>query len=161
MKRIILTAVIILAVSFASFARKFLAEGKTNSAFGNYKIEIDDKFITLDGKQHKPFVISYENSDKEVRVAIDMDRKGKKYYVLSENLSVQYVCNRKYFGVEKLNQELEKDGYKTSETALNKSEYFHQKVIKSGKGSALDNTKLIATFYPMLINNTENVLATK
>lgn len=161
MKRIILLTVLIFAVGSASFARKLLAEGKTNSAFGNYKIEVDDNFISLDGKNHKAFVISYDNTDMEIRVAVDMNSKGKIYYVLSDNLSVQYVSNRKYFGVELLGKELEKDGFKTAETSLNKSEYFRQKVIKSGKGNPLENTKFIATFYPKLINNSENVLAVR
>lgn len=161
MKRVVLLAVLIFSVSFASFARKFLAEGKTNSALGNYKIEVDDSFITLNGKEHKAFVITYENSDLLVRVAVDMDRKGKKYYVLSDNLSVQYVCTRKYFGVEKLDKVLEKDGYKTSEAALNRNEYFHQKVIKAGNGNPLENTKFIATFYPMLINRTQESIAAR
>jgi len=161
MKRIILLAGLILAVSLASYARKFVAEGKTYSALGNYTIQIDDKYVMINGKEHKPFVITYENSNMEVRVAVDMDKEGKKYYVISDNLSVQYVSNRHYFGVEKLAPELEKDGYKTSDAALNRVEYFHQKVITTHQGWRRDNTKLIAAFFPMLLNNVENILAAK
>jgi hypothetical protein len=161
MKRIILTAGLIVAVSLASYARKFVADGKTYSALGNYKIEIDDKSMTINGKEHKPFVISYENSNLQVRVAVDMDKKGKTYYVISDNLSVQYVSNRHYFGVEKLNKELEKDGFKTSDSALNLDEYYHQKVITAHQGWRRDNTKLIAAYFPMLLNNIENLLAAK
>jgi DNA-binding beta-propeller fold protein YncE len=161
MKRIVLTVVLIVAVSFASYARKFVAEGKTYSALGNYRIEIDNKSMMINGKQHIPFVISYANSNLEVRVAVDMDKTGKKYYVISDNLSVQYVANRQYFGVEKLAPELEKDGFKTSDVALNRVEYFHQKVITSGVGWRRDNTKLIAAFFPMLLNNVENLIAAR
>jgi DNA-binding beta-propeller fold protein YncE len=161
MKRIVLTVVLIVAVSFASYARKFVAEGKTYSALGNYRIEIDNKSMMINGKQHIPFVISYANSNLEVRVAVDMDKTGKKYYVISDNLSVQYVANRQYFGVEKLAPELEKDGFKTSDAALNRVEYFHQKVITSGVGWRRDNTKLIAAFFPMLLNNVENLIAAR
>ena len=94
MKRIILIAGLILTVSLASYARKLVAEGKTFSAMGNYKIEIDDKYMMINGKQHKPFVVTYGNSNLEVRVAVDMDKTGKKYYVISDNLCVQYVFNR-------------------------------------------------------------------
>lgn len=161
MKRIILLALLIVAVSLASYARKFVAEGKTYSALGNYKIEIDDKPMFINGKEHRPFVISYENSDLEVRVAVDFDRKGKTYFVISDNLSVQYVANRHYFGVEKLASDLEKDGYKTSDAALNRVEYFHQKAITTGYGWRRNNTKLIAAYFPMLLNNVENVLAAR
>ena len=161
MKRIFLAAALIIAVSITSFARKFVAEGKTYSALGNYKLEIADNPITLNGKELKAFVISYANSNMEVTVAFDKSRKGMKYYVLSDNLSVQYVCNGDYFGVAKLDKELEKDGYKTSDSALNRSEYFHQKVITRGGNCDLDNSKLIAAYFPMLINNYENILAVK
>lgn len=161
MKRIALTAVLIAAVCLSTFARKLVAEGKTYSALGDYKIEVDDKFVFVNGKEHKPFVITYGNSNLEIRVVVDMDRKGKYYYVLSEELSVRYVANRKFFGVEKLGKELEKEGYKTSDSALNREEYFHQKVITSGRSWRRDNTKLIAAYFPMLLNNQENLLAVK
>jgi hypothetical protein len=161
MKRIFLAAALIFAVSISSFARKFVAEGKTFSALGNYTIETADNPITLNGKELKAFVISYANSNMEISVAFDKNRKGMKYYVLSDNLSVQYVCNGSYFGVAKLDKELEKDGYKTSDSALNRTEYFHQKVITTGSNCDLDNSRMIAVFFPMLINNFENILAAK
>jgi hypothetical protein len=161
MKRIFLASALIFAFSFTSFARKFVAEGKTYSALGNYTLEIADSPVTLNGKELKAFVISYANTNMEVTVAFDKVRKGMKYYVLSDNLSVQYVCNGSFFGVAKLDKELEKDGFKTSDSALNRSEYFHQKVITTGGNCDLENSKLIAAYFPMLINNYENILASK
>jgi hypothetical protein len=161
MKRILLTTGLIMAFCFSTFARKFVAEGQTYSALGNYKIEIADNLLTLNGKELKAFIISYANSNMEVTVAFDKNRKGMKYYVLSDNLSIQYVCKNGYFGVSLLDKELEKDGYRTSESALNKGEYFHQKVIATGSNCDLENSKLIAAYFPMLINNFENILASK
>jgi hypothetical protein len=161
MKRIILAAGLIVAISLSSYARKFVAEGKTYSALGKYRIEVDDKYMTINGKQHRPFVITYENSDLEVRVAVDMDKGVKKYFVISDNLSVQYVASRKYFGVQKLSPELEMEGFQTSDSALNRVEYFHQKVLTSGQSWRRDNTKLIAAYFPMLLNNVENLLAVR
>jgi hypothetical protein len=161
MKRIVLVAALVFVVSIASFARKFVAEGKTYSALGDYKIEIADNPIKLNGKELKTFVISYANTNMEVTVAFDKDRHGMKYYVLSDNLSVQYNCNGRFFGVAKLDKELEKDGYKTSDAALNRGEYFHQKVITTGGKCDLENARLIAAYFPMLINNYENILAVR
>lgn len=161
MKRMILIAGLIFAVSLGTYARKFVAEGKTYSTLGNYKIEIADEFIMLNGKEHKPYVITYENSNLEVKVAVDMEKGVKKYYVISDNLSVQYVSNKHYFGVEKLAPEIAKDGYQTSDAALNRVEYFHQKAITTGMGWRRNNTKLVAAYFPMLLNNVENILAAK
>jgi hypothetical protein len=76
-------------------------------------------------------------------------------------LSVQYVCKGGYFGVASLGKELENDGYKTSQTALNRSEFYHQKVITTGSNCDLENSKLIAAYFPMLMNNYENILTVK
>ena len=72
---------------------------------------------------------------------------------MSDKLSIQYVCNKDYFGVEKLGSNFEKEGYRTSDSALNRAEYFHQKVLAQGQGDELYNTQLIASYFPMLIND--------
>ena len=64
----------------------------------------------------------------------------------------KYVCNENYFGVQLLDKSFEKDGFSTSIAALNKSEYFHQKAITSGKRGEVENTQMIAAYFPMLIN---------
>ena len=113
----------------------------------------------LKGEECKTYVISYQNSPMEVTVAVCKDRKCKKYIVLSDQLSVQYVCNETYFGVEKLDKALAKEGHKTSDAALNRSEYFHQKVISPGKRSELEATQLIAAFSPRLLNDSDEAVA--
>jgi len=161
MKRIILIAGLIFALCLSSYARKFVSGGTTHTPLGKYKIEVDDNYIKVNGLQHKPYVISFENTGMEVRVAVTMEKGCRKYYVLSDNLSLQYVSNRHYFGVELLDKELEKDGFRTSDQALNRAEYFHQKALTTGERWRRDKTALIAAFYPKLLNNTENILAVK
>ena len=152
MKRMLFAGLLIVAFSTASFSREFVASGKTHSTFGDYKIEIANNPVTINGEQFKAYVISYQNSPMEVTVVVTKDKKCKNYIVLSDKLSVQYVCNGDYFGVQKLDKSFEKDGYKTSDAALNRSEYFHQKLIAQGKLGDMLNTQLIAAYFPMLIN---------
>jgi hypothetical protein len=159
MKKIFLISLLVFAVSAGAFARKFVAEGKTFSALGNYKIELADNPVTLNGEEHKAFIISYANSNMEITVAVQKVKNGKRYVVLSDALCVQYVCNGKYFGVELLDKSFGKDGFSTSSSALNRAEYFRQKALSTGVSCELDNTKLIAAFFPMLMNNYENILA--
>jgi hypothetical protein len=161
MKRFFLATALIFAISLASFARKLVSEGQSNTALGSYKIELADNPVMLMGKEMKAFIISYANTNMEVTVAFDKGRKDMTYYVLSPNLALKYVCNGKYFGVQKLGTELEKDGFKTSDSALNRGEYFHQKVLTTGGSCDLDNSRLIAAYFPMLINNYENILAAR
>jgi len=154
-------ALLTIVISNASFTRELVAEGKTYSALGDYRIEIADNPVTINGDEFKAFVISYQNTPMEVKVAVRKERTCEKYIVLSEKLSVQYVCNRYYFGVERLDKSFEKDGYVTSDLFLDKNEYFHQKVLTSGEGCELDKTRLIAAYFPMLIKSSGESVATK
>lgn len=161
MKRVLLTAVCIAAFCSASLAGKVIAEGKTHSALGDYKIESLDQPVMLNGKELDAFTISYQNTNMEVTVAVEKTRKCKKYYVLCDNLSVQYVCNSNYFGVQRLDPELEKEGYSTSNDELNAEQYYHQRVLSTGGNENLDNTKLIAAYYPFLLKDQEGAIAVK
>lgn len=161
MKRLFFAAVLMIAFCTASFAGKVVAEGKTFTALGDYTIETADNPALVKGEECKTYIISYENTPMKVTVAICKDRKCKTYVVLSEKLSVQYVCNESYFGVEKLDKAFEKDGYKTSDTELNRSEYFHQKVIAPGKRGEVEATQLIAAYFPMLLNPATEAIASR
>jgi hypothetical protein len=97
----------------------------------------------------------------EVTLVICKDKKCKRYVVLSDKLSVQYVCNATYFGVERLDKSFEKDGYKTSDASLNKTEYFHQKVLGSGQKDELEAIQLIAAYFPFLLQTNESMTAAK
>ena len=161
MKRLFFAAVLMIAFCTVSFAGKVVAEGKTFTALGDYTIETADNPALVKGEECKTYIISYENTPMKVTVAVCKDRKCKTYVVLSDKLSVQYVCNESYFGVEKLDKAFEKDGYKTSDTELNRSEYFHQKVIAPGKRGEVEATQLIAAFFPMLLNPATEAIASR
>lgn len=161
MKRMFFAVILLAAFSVTAIAKETVAEGKTFSALGDYKISLSEKTVTINGEEYNPFLISYQNTPMEVMVVVRTEENGKKYYVLSEQLSVQYVCNANYFGIEKLDKEIEKDGYSTSDNVLNRSEYFHQKVLTTGQDCELDNTMLIAAYFPKLINKTEELVASK
>jgi hypothetical protein len=153
MKKMFFLALLTVAFSSATIARELVAEGKTNSALGDYRIEKADQPVVINGEELKAFVISYQNSPMEVTVVIRKGKDCKNYIVLSDKLSVQYVCNENYFGVEMLDKSLVVAGFNPTAAALNRSEYFHQKKLAGGKRGELENTQLIAAYFPMLIES--------
>ena len=159
MKRMFFAALLIIAISTASFAREFVASGKSYTALGDYKIEKADKPVTISGEELVTYIISYQNSPMEVTVVIKEGVDCLNYIVLSDKLSIQYVCNDNYFGVTKLDRSMRKEGFSTSDAALNRTEYFRQKVISPGKNGEVENTHLIASYFPMLIKDTEEGVA--
>lgn len=153
MKKILLSSLAIMTFCLAASAKETIAEGKTCSALGDFKIETSEKSFVISGRELETYTISYDNSDIIVTLAIDKDPKCRKYYVLSDALSVQYVCSKKSFGVAKLDKELENEGFKTIFATLNKEAFFQQKIISSGTGDDLENSKLIASYFPLLLSN--------
>ena len=152
----ILFAVLLLGFCSATFARNIVAEGKTFSSLGDYKIETADNPFLMKGQDCKAYLVSYANSPLEVTVVVCKDRKCKRFVVLSDKLSVQYVCNQDYFGVERLDKSFEEEGFTTNDAELNKLEYFHQKVLGPGQKGDLEATQLVAAYFPFLLNNTDN-----
>jgi hypothetical protein len=150
MKKIILTAVLILMVSMFTMANKIVAKGSSNSPFGNYKIEQLEDHMMLNGKELDKFMISYEKSDLKVVVVLDKQKACKKYYVLTDKAPVQYECNGVYFGVKKIDNDLMASGFVTCLDNLNREGYYHQKVIASGTTATMDHLQLIACYYPEL-----------
>ncbi len=153
MKKLLFAGLLLVAFSTASFAREVVATGQSHTPMGDYTITLADQPLTINGEELKSFVISYQNSPLEVTVAIKKGKKCNNYIVLSDKLSVQYTCNKDYFGVQKLDKSNTCEGFSTSDDLLNRSEYFHQKKITHGQNSELENTQMIAAYFPMLINN--------
>jgi hypothetical protein len=147
------------ASCLAIFAGKPIAEGKTFSSLGDYKIEMAADPVLIDGKELEAFVISYANTDYKVTVAVNELKNCTKYYVLSDNLSVQYVSTDRYFGVERLGKEAQKAGFSTDVNSLNLQEYFHQKLISDGRNDKLGNSMLIAAYFPFLLKEQEALIA--
>lgn len=161
MKRLITVAVLVLLAGTVAFTQRVVAKGSSLTAFGDYKIQLMDENVSMLGKECKSYLITYKDTPLEVSVIIYKDKKCKRFVTLSDKLSVAYVCNGQYFGVEKLGKSFEAEGYKTSDQTMDRYAYFHQKVITNGDGTDLENTQLIAAFFPMLVNQPNEGLATK
>jgi len=159
MKRMLFAGLLIVAFSTASFSKELIAEGKTHSVMGDYKIEKADTPVTINGEAFEAFLITYKNSPLEVKVVVSKGKNCKNYLVLSNELSVQYVCNEYYFGVERLDKKMESNGFSTNDESMNRSEYFRQKVISNGQISELEGTQLIAAYFPQLVKSADNTLA--
>ncbi|MFZ2339224.1 MAG: hypothetical protein WAW07_05800 [Bacteroidales bacterium] len=96
-----------------------------------------------------------------VKVAVCKAGRCIKYIVMSDKLSVQYVCNGAYSGVEKLDEAFQKDGINTSDSEFNLNEYYHQKLISQARLSQIESTQLIAAYFLLLLNNPTEAVAVK
>ena len=150
MKKFLLAAIFSLTVCLVSMGNTIVAKGQSNSSFGAYKIEQLEDHLMFKNKELDQYLITYERSDMKVVVAVDKQKKCKKYYVLSDKLPIQYECNGVYFGIKKLDKELANKGVNNSLVLLNKEEYYHHRVLTSELTGTIEHLNLIASYYPGL-----------
>ncbi len=163
MKKMISLTMLIIAISFAAVAEDVIRKGETHSALGKYTIEESNDLVVVNGEELNTFTISFENSIKTIKVAIDKDKKGKvkNFIVMGEDLSLQYTCQSSHFGVSQLDKKYQEAGVNTSNEELNLVEYYHQKVLTRSNPTDRDCLGLIACFYPKLVINYEDAFACK
>ncbi len=150
MKRILFGLVLITAFSSLSFG-EVIVRGNSNTPLGMYTIELSDKPVMLAGEEMKCYLITYEKSPLQVKVLVDKERRCKNFVVISDDLSVMYTCNGKFFGVNRLDSKYKASGLTTCDEKLDRSDYFHQRVIAHGKTDDSNATMLIASYFPELI----------
>jgi hypothetical protein len=151
MKKLIATFLFILTVCVASTGSNVVAQGQSNSDFGDYKIIQLEEHPVIAGKEFDKYLISYDKPEMKVIVVVNRQKKCKKYYVLTGKLAVQYKCNGKLFGIMKLDKIIRDKGFATSSDDMNKIEFDHQKVVTSGTTKTIDHLNLIAACYPRLV----------
>lgn len=163
MKKMIFITLLSVVFSFAMKAENFSKKGETESALGSYTIEKTDDFVEVDGVSLPTYIIRYENSDQEIRVAVDKDKKNnmKNFIVLGDDLNLEYHCENAYFGVKKLEKKYVKAGLTTSTKSLNHAEYYNQKVLTRSNPMDRDCLGLIACYYPKLVVDYETAFAVK
>lgn len=152
MKKVLMISVMLAFISAVCFGEKVVAKGPTYSSFGNFKLIKVDEMLPFMGKDCQTFVIKYDNTPLEIRIIVCKEKNCRTYLVLSDKLSVQYVCRQEYFGVERIDKKYEAMGLRTVDTHLNRLEYFHQKVLNAGPTSEMEATSLIAAYFPMLLS---------
>jgi len=151
MKRIIFSLFLLLGITTLSFGR-IIAEGESCSSLGRFTVQASDEPMTISGDGLQTYLISYENSPMVLKVIVDREKKCKNYIVVSDKLSIMYTCNGDYMGVKLLDGKYKELGFVTDVNALDKSDYFHQKQLSRGVISEVEAFKLIAVFFPSLVN---------
>ena len=160
MKRTISLLMMIVMISFVTQA-KFFLKGETYCALGDYNIvKAPDSFV-LNGDELNTYIISYENSEKTVKIAVSKEGDCCRYIVLSENLSLQYICKKDYFGVYMHGDDFKKLGLETEKENMVLRNYYHQKVITPNSIEVKNCLGLIAVYYPRLVKDYEIVFACK
>lgn len=162
MKKISVLLFLTIILIPSGIARDLNREGDSSTKLGKFNIEIAESPFILNGNKLKTYLVKYENAGFKLKVTIDNSAGDEtKFLAISDALSVQYVSHGRYFGVRKIDQKYVSSELETSDIDLNKSEYFHQKVLTSWEVTEFEKVKLIAAYYPSLLKNIDNLIAEK
>ena len=154
----ILAATLFLAIT--GFSPGLIAQGDSCSDLGTFIVEKSKSPLIYDARILKTYDIMYENSDLTVRVGIDeTSKKCKKYIVVSGDFAIQYICTKNIFGAEIIEECYVEDGIPATDSRLNRSEYFRQKVLTQIPKSEMDHVMLISVYFPKLLS--EDILMAK
>lgn len=161
MRTLISYLILILAVSFAFPAKTVVVKGDSNCALGDFVIKESSELFMLDGNKLDTYLITYENSEKTVNVAVREEEDCCRYIVFTDELSVQYICYEEYFGVKIHDAKMKRQGHETDKDMLDITSYYYQRIIT--REEVHKNLKsclgLIAVYYPKLVKDFDTVFA--
>ncbi|MFO7851803.1 MAG: hypothetical protein ACQERS_07165 [Bacteroidota bacterium] len=142
------------SLTYATNFKLPVAQGKTNSELGIYTIDKADKLEMIKGEPLRAYRIIYENSPDTVTVAVDDNRKEiTRFLVISDELVVEYVCNKTSFGASIIGERFAKEGFSTPTEKLDRQQYFHQKIICMEAKTETEYLSLISVYFPKLIKD--------
>jgi hypothetical protein len=161
MKNIIIAISALIFLTTTGFNKKTVATGSTASQLGSFVIVKSDRPLISDATILRTYEVKYENSDMDVRIAIDdRDRKCLSFIVVAGDFGIQYNCDKKILGVGTVEERYVEDGIPGTNENLNRAEYFKQKVLTRSSDDETELLRLIAAYFPKLMI-TEPLYATK
>ncbi len=157
---LLVSAFIISSLTFAGEVKAPVAQGNTNSELGIYTIDKAEQFEMIKGECLRAYRIWYENSPDSLTVAVEDCKDGiTRFLVISEDLVIEYICNKDFFGARLIDERFEAEGYSTCIQNLNKREYYHQKVISQKPMTEIEYLSLISVYFPRLIKDFNKIYA--
>lgn len=125
-------------------------KGHSNTEMGKYEIEQSTECINLKGKELKTYTLCYENCEKQMLIGIDEQKDCKNFIVVIDDLTIIYACNKGVFGAKKLPKQ--KSTKLSLNEAIDRHQFYYQKVISKKPKTEKELLALIACYYPQLIN---------
>ncbi len=132
-------------------------KGQSNTEMGKYEIVESEISIEHKGKTLETYTLCYENCTKKMFIGIEKQKDCKNFIVVIEDMKIIYTCNNGVFGTKKLPKQ--KSTSLSIDDAIDRQQFYYQKVITKKPKTEKELLALIACYYPQLIN--ENYIENK
>lgn len=124
-------------------------KGNSNTEMGKYIIEESDIKVEHKGKQLETYTLCYENCEKSMLIGIEELENCKNFIVVFDDMKIVYACQNGVFGVQKLPKQ--KTTKHELKQAIDRQQFYYQKVITQKPKTEKELLALIACYYPQLI----------
>lgn len=145
MKQVLVTIVILIALSFSANAKSIVKDTES------FTISTND-VSTVDLNVEKSWTIEYSDANKSIQVFKVTTKKGEEYIVRNQFFEVRYSNTEKGFGARKIKGSQSKVDYTITENVINTEEVQKQAVLSSKKLNEEKALSYIAGFVPYLLN---------
>ncbi len=133
--------------------------GDSYTEFGEYTIIPSDEPIMLGIHELETYDLKYENVDHVVKIAIDDRKRCKKFIVKHPCFEIQYECNKKGFGVCKIDKKYASLEEECVNRMLDEAQFDCQELLLSEPRPNDELLHTIAGFFPqLLVDNVRKVV---
>lgn len=146
--------VILLAMGMSSTARVKngqVLSGDSQTDLGKYSIVESEVPMVANDQVLDTYDLVYENASNPVKIGVISEKKCTTFLVRSNEIEVQYVCQKGIFGVKKMDKQYRELTAATADSKLDKVNYYAQRVISQNPKTEKELLGLIACYFPVLV----------
>lgn len=125
--------------------------GNSLTELGTYSIIKAEVPMVVDDQVLETYELVYENASNPVRIGIINEKKCTTFLVRSDEVEVQYVCQKGVFGVRKMDKKYRELEEKSSDSKMDRINYLSQRIITQKQKSDKELLGLIACYFPVLV----------
>lgn len=146
--KVLLMTVLIGSLTSSAFSTTKI-KGNSNTEMGKYLIEEASAPMILKGQELKTYKLAYENLEQEILIGVEELETCKNFHVVIDDMEIIYACEQGVFGVRRLPKKRETKA--DLKVAIDKQQYYYQKVITQKPKTEEELLGLIACYYPILV----------
>lgn len=146
--------VLLLAIGMSSMARVKDGQalsGNSHTDLGKYSIVKSKVPMVVNDQVLDTYELVYENAAKPVQIGIVNEKKCTTFLVRSDEIEVQYMCQKGVFGVKKMDKKYRQLDENRSDSKMDRVNYLSQRVITKNSKTEKELLGLIACYFPVLV----------
>ncbi len=128
-----------------------VVSGNSMTELGTYSVVKAEVPMVVNEQALETYDLVYENASKPVKIGVINEKKCTTFLVRTDEVEVQYVCEKDVFGVRKIDKKYRELEEKSSDSKMDRINYLSQRVITQKPKNQNELLGLIACYFPVLV----------